>query len=84
MVASALGAVVEAVGTVRVIPAVASGGAFLSFLSAFFLVIYPDIEPTSSEQDLDSAGSQEDSDPSGERLALLDLRDGDTLIHSVA
>lgn len=41
MVASALGAVVEAVGSVRVIPMVASGGSLLGFLSACFLVIYP-------------------------------------------
>uniref|UniRef100_A0A8C9WWU6 Solute carrier family 45 member 4 n=1 Tax=Sander lucioperca TaxID=283035 RepID=A0A8C9WWU6_SANLU len=41
LVASALGAVVEAVGSVRVIPMVASGGSFLGFLTALFLVIYP-------------------------------------------
>ncbi|XP_071369643.1 solute carrier family 45 member 4-like, partial [Centroberyx affinis] len=41
LVASALGAVVEAVGSVRVIPMVASGGSLLGFLTAFFLVIYP-------------------------------------------
>ncbi|KAF4100850.1 solute carrier family 45 member 4 isoform X1 [Onychostoma macrolepis] len=41
LVASALGAVVDAVGSVRVIPMVASGGSFLGFLSACFLVIYP-------------------------------------------
>lgn len=41
LVASALGAVVEAMGSVRVIPMVASGGSFLGFLTAFFLVIYP-------------------------------------------
>ncbi|KAJ8415746.1 hypothetical protein AAFF_G00403030 [Aldrovandia affinis] len=41
VVASALGSVVEAVGTVRVIPVVASAGSFLGFLSATFLVIYP-------------------------------------------
>ncbi|XP_026110558.1 solute carrier family 45 member 4-like [Carassius auratus] len=41
LVASALGAVVDAVGSVRVIPMVASGGSFLGFLSASFLVIYP-------------------------------------------
>lgn len=86
LVASALGAVVEAVGSVRVIPAVASGGSFLGFLTACFLVIYPDVEPTSLEQD-------QDSDPDGERtsdqrLALLNLKDGDSLKvaknHSVA
>lgn len=41
LVASALGAVVEAVGSVRVIPMVASGGSLLGFLTACFLVIYP-------------------------------------------
>ena len=41
MVASALGAVVDAVGSVRVIPMVASGGSFLGFLTSCFLVIYP-------------------------------------------
>ncbi|CAG11946.1 unnamed protein product, partial [Tetraodon nigroviridis] len=43
LVASALGSVVDAVGSVRVIPAVASGGSFLGFLTACFLVIYPDV-----------------------------------------
>ena len=42
LVASALGAVVDAVGSVRVIPMVASGGSFLGFLTACFLVMYPD------------------------------------------
>ncbi|XP_041932790.1 solute carrier family 45 member 4 [Alosa sapidissima] len=41
LVASALGAMVEATGSVRVIPIVASGGSFLGFLTACFLVIYP-------------------------------------------
>ncbi|KAJ3609378.1 hypothetical protein NHX12_023901, partial [Muraenolepis orangiensis] len=41
LVASALGAVVKAVGSVRVIPMVASGGSLLGFLTAWFLVIYP-------------------------------------------
>ncbi|XP_041105109.1 solute carrier family 45 member 4-like [Polyodon spathula] len=41
LVASALGGVVEAVGSVRVIPVVASVGSFLGFLSSTFLVIYP-------------------------------------------
>ncbi|XP_062846860.1 solute carrier family 45 member 4 [Trichomycterus rosablanca] len=51
VVASALGAVVEAVGSVRVIPMVASGGAFLGFLTASFLVIYPgEGEGVKSEQ----------------------------------
>ncbi|XP_060777888.1 solute carrier family 45 member 4 [Neoarius graeffei] len=42
LVASILGPVVEAVGSVRVIPMVASGSAFVGFLTATFLVIYPD------------------------------------------
>ncbi|KAG9355402.1 hypothetical protein JZ751_000240 [Albula glossodonta] len=45
LVATALGMVVEAVGTVRVIPMVASGGSFFGFLSASFLVIYPNSSP---------------------------------------
>uniref|UniRef100_A0A8C9WUY1 Solute carrier family 45 member 4 n=1 Tax=Sander lucioperca TaxID=283035 RepID=A0A8C9WUY1_SANLU len=65
LVASALGAVVDAVGSVRVIPAVASGGAFLGFLTACFLVIYPDMEPTSLEKGL--VGLPGDSDPNGGR-----------------
>lgn len=93
LVASALGAVVEAVGSVRVIPAVASGGSFLGFLTACFLVIYPDLEPTSSEQDQDLVGLPGDSDTNGERtsdqrLALLNFKDGESLKvtenHSVA
>lgn len=84
LVASALGAVVQAVGSVRVIPAVAAVGSFLGFLTALFLVIYPDIEPSSSEQDEDSEGSPRDSDPSRETMALLHLRDEVTLVHSVA
>ncbi|XP_038567494.1 solute carrier family 45 member 4 isoform X1 [Micropterus salmoides] len=93
LVASGLGAVVEVVGSVRVIPAVASGGSFLGFLTACFLVIYPDIEPSSSEQDQGLVGLPGDSDSNGERtsdmrLALLNLTDGDSLKktenHSVA
>ncbi|XP_068592170.1 solute carrier family 45 member 4-like isoform X2 [Cebidichthys violaceus] len=95
LVASALGAVVDAVGSVRVIPAVASGGSFLGFLTACFLVIYPDVEPSSSEQDLDLdlVDKPGDSEPNGgrtsdQRLALLNLTYGDILKkeenHSVA
>ncbi|XP_077432531.1 solute carrier family 45 member 4-like isoform X2 [Vanacampus margaritifer] len=51
LVASALGAVIKAVGTVRVVPMVASGGSFLGFLAASFLVIYPDEEPESPDKD---------------------------------
>ncbi|XP_062395573.1 solute carrier family 45 member 4 [Sardina pilchardus] len=49
LVASALGAVVDAVGSVRVIPIVVSVGSLLGFLVAAFLVIYPD----TSEEDED-------------------------------
>ncbi|XP_041823000.1 LOW QUALITY PROTEIN: solute carrier family 45 member 4 [Melanotaenia boesemani] len=49
LVASALGAVVEAVGSVRVIPMVASGGSLLGFFTACFLVIYP--TPNNGEGD---------------------------------
>ncbi|XP_061123773.1 solute carrier family 45 member 4-like isoform X1 [Syngnathus typhle] len=41
LVASAVGSIVEAVGSVRVIPVVASGGSLLAFFTACFLVIYP-------------------------------------------
>ncbi|CAG5885488.1 unnamed protein product [Menidia menidia] len=49
LVASALGAVVEAVGSVRVIPMVASVGSLLGFFTACFLVIYP--APNNGEGD---------------------------------
>ncbi|XP_066540102.1 solute carrier family 45 member 4 [Hoplias malabaricus] len=51
LVASALGAVVKAVNTVRVIPMVASGGSFLGFLTAAFLVIYPDTPEDEEDED---------------------------------
>uniref|UniRef100_A0A7N8YH03 Solute carrier family 45 member 4-like n=1 Tax=Mastacembelus armatus TaxID=205130 RepID=A0A7N8YH03_9TELE len=50
LVASALGAVVEAVGSVRVIPVVASGGSLLGFFTACFLVIYPGESAKASEK----------------------------------
>ncbi|KAM6215122.1 solute carrier family 45 member 4 [Rhynchocyon petersi] len=50
LVASALGGVVDAVGTVRVIPVVASVGSFLGFLTATFLVIYPDVSEEAKEE----------------------------------
>uniref|UniRef100_A0A8C6PLC0 Solute carrier family 45 member 4 n=1 Tax=Nothobranchius furzeri TaxID=105023 RepID=A0A8C6PLC0_NOTFU len=50
LVASALGAVVEAVGTVRVIPIVASGGSLLGFFTACFLVIYPNGDSTKASE----------------------------------
>lgn len=80
LVASALGSVVEAVGSVRVIPLVASGGSFLGFLTACFLVIYPDLEPSSSvqEQDFNSPPGKEDQTgqrTNDQRRALLNLKD---------
>lgn len=55
--ASALGAVVDAVGTVRVIPMVAAGGSFLGFLAAAFLVIYPDtLDDEDDDDDEDEQG----------------------------
>ncbi|XP_008071353.1 solute carrier family 45 member 4 [Carlito syrichta] len=50
LVASALGGVVNAVGIVRVIPMVASVGSFLGFLTATFLVIYPDMSEEAKEE----------------------------------
>ncbi|XP_038129007.1 solute carrier family 45 member 4-like [Cyprinodon tularosa] len=80
LVASALGSVVEAFDSVRVIPVVASGGSFLGFLTACFLVIYPDPEPGGSEQDQDSDALPVEEDQNVERtnnqrLALLNLTD---------
>lgn len=59
--ASALGAVVDAVGTVRVIPMVAAGGSFLGFLAAAFLVIYPD---TLDDEDDDDDDDEDEQGPS--------------------
>ncbi|KAF7657655.1 hypothetical protein LDENG_00023970 [Lucifuga dentata] len=82
LVASALGAVIEAIGSVRVIPVVASGGALLGFLTSCFLVIYPDVEPSSSEQDKGSVTLPGDVDPNGARtsqeLVLVKSTDGTT------
>ncbi|XP_073318923.1 solute carrier family 45 member 4 [Pagrus major] len=64
LVASALGAVVEAVGSVRVIPMVASGGSLLGFFTACFLVIYP--TPNSREGG--------DSAKASEKRALTTLK----------
>uniref|UniRef100_A0A096LRC0 Solute carrier family 45 member 4 n=1 Tax=Poecilia formosa TaxID=48698 RepID=A0A096LRC0_POEFO len=52
LVASALGAVVEAVDSVIVIPMVASGGSLLGFFTACFLVIYPTPNNGSEKQAL--------------------------------
>ncbi|XP_008275274.1 solute carrier family 45 member 4-like [Stegastes partitus] len=84
LVASALGSVVDAVGSVRVIPIVASVGSFLGFLTACFLVIYPDVDPDSSEQEQNLVDLPGVEDETGERtsdqtLALLNLADRDSL-----
>lgn len=80
LVASALGAVVEAVGSVRVIPVVASGGSFLGFVTASFLVIYPDEEPSSSEQDQDLVDSNQNGErTSDQRLDILNMTEKDIL-----
>uniref|UniRef100_A0A3P9IEM7 Solute carrier family 45 member 4b n=1 Tax=Oryzias latipes TaxID=8090 RepID=A0A3P9IEM7_ORYLA len=84
LVASALGSVVDAVNSVRVIPIVASGGSFLGFLTALFLVIYPDPEPDSSESDHSSASLPAEEDQTAEktedqRPTVLSLTDGDGL-----
>ncbi|KAK2844523.1 hypothetical protein Q5P01_011182 [Channa striata] len=80
LVASALGTVVEAVGSVRVIPVVASGGSFLGFLTACFLVIYPDVESSSSEQDQGFVDSDQNGErTSDQRLDILNLTGKDIL-----
>jgi len=84
LVASALGSVVDAVGSVLVIPIAASVGSFLGFLTACFLIIYPDSEPSSSEQDQILDGLPGEEDQTGERtndqrLALLNLADSGSL-----
>lgn len=84
LVASALGSVVDAVNSVRVIPIVASGGSFLGFLTALFLVIYPDPEAESSESDHSSASLPAEEDQTAEktkdqRATVLSLTDGDGL-----
>ncbi|KAF6739722.1 Solute carrier family 45 member 4 [Oryzias melastigma] len=79
LVASALGSVVDAVDSVRVIPIVASGGSFLGFLTAFFLVIYPDPEPDSSESDQSSDSLPAEEDQASEKTkdpTVLSLPDG--------
>uniref|UniRef100_A0A3Q0SAV8 Solute carrier family 45 member 4 n=1 Tax=Amphilophus citrinellus TaxID=61819 RepID=A0A3Q0SAV8_AMPCI len=84
LVASVLGFVLEAVGSVRVIPFVASGGSFLGFLAACFLLIYPDLEPSSSEQDegllvFSGAKDQNAENASEQTQALLKLSNRDNV-----
>ncbi|XP_067304570.1 solute carrier family 45 member 4 [Pseudorasbora parva] len=75
LVASALGVVVDAVGTVRVIPMVASGGSFLAFFAAAFLVIYPDTlddeDDDDEEQGPSSVKAEAESSNGTEKLSVL-------------
>lgn len=80
LVASALGAVVEAVGSVRVIPVVASGGSFLGFLTASFLVMYPDVDPSSSEQEHGLVDSDQNTGRTSDQgLDILNMTEKDKL-----
>ncbi|XP_060051907.1 solute carrier family 45 member 4 isoform X2 [Erinaceus europaeus] len=72
LVASALGGVVDAVGTVRVIPIVASVGSFLGFLTATFLVIYPEVSEDAKEEHK-GLSSQPLSEGSSDRPTVLRL-----------
>ncbi|XP_054984114.1 solute carrier family 45 member 4 [Sorex araneus] len=72
LVASALGGVVDAVGTVRVIPLVASVGSFLGFLTATFLVIYPDTSEETKDEQKGLSGLA-GGDSSGEKPMVLRL-----------
>ena len=75
LVASALGSVVDAVGTVRVIPMVASVGSFLGFLTAAFLVIYPEVSEEAKEEQkgLSSQPLGEGASGSTEKPTVLKL-----------
>lgn len=75
LVASALGGVVDAVGTVKVIPVVASVGSFLGFLTATFLVIYPEVneEPKEEQKGLDPPKPTEANGTSTEKPPVLKL-----------
>ncbi|ETE61085.1 Solute carrier family 45 member 4 [Ophiophagus hannah] len=78
LVASALGSVVDAVGTVQVIPVVASVGSFLGFLTATFLVIYPDVGESSKEEQKELAlpAAAENSGGSEEKPTVIKLSRG--------
>lgn len=75
LVASALGSVVDLVGTVRVIPMVASVGSFLGFLTATFLVIYPEVneEPKEEQKGLGPPETAEGSGAGAEKPTVLKL-----------
>ncbi|XP_005516937.1 PREDICTED: solute carrier family 45 member 4 [Pseudopodoces humilis] len=83
LVASALGGVVDVVGTVRVIPMVASVGSFLGFLTATFLVIYPEVneEPKEEQKGLGPPETAEGSGAGMEKPTVLKLtRKGATAV----
>lgn len=75
LVASALGGVVDAVGTVRVIPMVASAGSFLGFLTATFLVIYPDVgeSPKDEQKGLAPPETTESNGTNEEKPTVIKL-----------
>ncbi|KAL1767266.1 solute carrier family 45 member 4 [Sigmodon hispidus] len=77
LVASALGGVVDAVETVHVVPMVASVGSFLGFLTATFLVIYPEVPEEAKEEQkgLSSgpAGEGEEGGAGSEKPTVLKL-----------
>ncbi|XP_033011818.1 solute carrier family 45 member 4 [Lacerta agilis] len=76
LVASALGGVVDAVGTVRVIPMVASVGSFLGFLTATFLVIYPNVGESPKEEQKGLAppeAAESGGDVDGEKPTVIKL-----------
>lgn len=75
LVASALGGVVDAVGTVRVIPMVASVGSFLGFLTATFLVIYPEVneEPKEEQKGLGPPETTQGNGAGAEKPTMLKL-----------
>lgn len=63
------------VGTVRVIPMVASGGSFLGFLTATFLVIYPDAgeSPKDEQKGLTPPEAAESNGVSDEKPTVIKL-----------
>ncbi|XP_030402280.1 solute carrier family 45 member 4 [Gopherus evgoodei] len=75
LVASALGGVVDLVGTVQVIPMVASVGSFLGFLTATFLVIYPDVteDPKEEQKGLSPPKTTESNGVDAEKPTAIKL-----------
>ncbi|XP_061111275.1 solute carrier family 45 member 4 [Conger conger] len=75
LVASALGSVVDLVGSVKVVPMMASGSSFLGFLTATFLVIYPDphADDGKGEAGKPPARGEAGQDEGGEKPSVLKL-----------